>query len=58
MPFIQMGLALLELAAEIAPHVMDAIKSNGALDDAAKASLVARYDAARAKVLGYQPRDV
>lgn len=57
-PFIQMALAVIELAAEVTPHVVAAIKSNGELDEAAKAALIARVDAAKAKVAAYMPRDV
>lgn len=47
--------ALVELAAQVAPHIVDAIKAHGELSDEQKTDLIARVNATRAAVRDYQP---
>jgi len=44
------------LAANVAPHIIDAIKSHGELTPEQKADLIARVTATRAAVAAYEPR--
>lgn len=55
---VQAAVSLMELAAEIGPHIAAAIRANGELTPEAKASLIARVETARQKVANYTPRDV
>lgn len=60
---LQIIVFVVELAAKYGPgllhvgeNLINAIKSHGDLSDEEKATLVARVDATRAEVAGYEPR--
>jgi hypothetical protein len=55
---IELLVAVVELGAELGPHIAEAIRSEGKLDDAKRAELRQRVMVARAKVAAYQPRDL
>lgn len=55
---IDVGLKVLELAADLAPGLIAVIDANGSYTEEQKAALRARVRAARSKVAEYEPRDV
>ena len=55
---VSAAVALIELAAQLAPGIVAAINANGSLSDAQKADLISRVDAAKSKVAAYTPKEV